>query len=167
MGSHLPTIRCFFDAAKVWRALAKMTINLFHAYCKRTPVDRDHFAQPIAEILGTRPFSETRVKRSGFVWASDVASLNAELNTHVCRLHGANGWWNAAFAFFGGQIGAAVVIPGPNHERWKTLDVRMPIESSDWTVQEISFDLPGMRFNVEWLKLPKIIPSMAFVGIES
>src|SRR5207249_8556008 len=35
-GSALPAIRCFFDAAKVLRALVKLGVNLLAAFCPNT-----------------------------------------------------------------------------------------------------------------------------------
>ena len=163
MGSYLPAVRCIFDAAKVWRALAKITINILHEYCEFTPIDGKHFQRPIDEIAGRRSFSPDRLERSGFVWASDVAALGAKTGSHACRLYGNKGWWNAAFSFFGGKIGAAVVIPGPNFEKWKTLDIHIPIRSAEWEARTISFDLPAMRFNIEWTDFSRVIPSLPLV----
>lgn len=163
LGSALPTIRCLCHGGKVWRALAKIAVNLLHHFCRKTPVDRHSFSQIIAEIIGTRPFEASRLDRGGFVCASDIATIASDPKSHDFRLFWENGWWNAAFAFFGGQIGAGVRFPGPNNESWCTLDIRAPINSDNWTITPSSLKIP-MRFNVEWLDLNAMIPNGGFVA---
>lgn len=165
IGSALPTVRCFCDGGKVWRALAKIAINLLHRYCSKTPVNCQTFSRVIAEIMGARPFNPNRLDGSGFVRATDVATFAADKKSHTFRLSWEKGWWNAAMAFFGGQIGAAVKFPGPNNEQWCTLDIRAPINSTAWTVSKSSLLIPA-RFNVEWFDLNKMIPDGGFVDRE-
>jgi HNH endonuclease len=164
LGSSLPTIRCFFDAGKVWRALAKIAVNLLHHYCRQTEVNRNGFRRVIAEIIGERPFGPARLARSGFVCYGDVATIASEPKSHSFRLCWEDGWWNAAMAFFGGQIGAAVKFPGPNKEPWRMLDITAPMNSSRWKVSPSSLIVPA-KFSVEWLDLNKIISRGGFVEL--
>jgi len=164
LGSSLPTIRCFCHGGKVWRALAKIAINLLHHSCERTQVTLHRFPRVIDEIMDRRSFDPDRLKQSGFVCHGDVASIASDSRSHTFRLCWENGWWNAAMAFFGGQIGAAVKFPGPNDESWRTLDVRAPIASRDWTITRSSLVIPA-RFNVEWLDLNKMIPQGGFLEL--
>jgi hypothetical protein len=158
IGSELPVMRFFFDGARVWRALAKIAVNLLHHYCARTVVTLETFPSVIAEIRGAQTFSPSRMKEGGFVWASDVDALKSEDGEHAVRLFHAEGHWHASFAFFGGQCGAVVRFPGPTFERWTTLDIRAPLKSPHWTVTPMSFPV-WMQFHVEWDDLTKIIPN--------
>ena len=135
-GSGAPPARTNYDGSKVWRALTKIAFNTLHHYCKRTTVDREHFPRAVAEILGKRQLASDVPRYSGFVWAQDVASLNAPPNTHVCRLYHDGRLWHAVFSFYGGQIGAATSFESPCYETWKTLDVQAPVGSPDWTTTE-------------------------------
>lgn len=165
IGSALPTLRFFCDGGKVWRALAKIAVNLLHHFCRETLVNYQTFPRVIAEILGTQTFEPSRLDRSGFVCAGDVATIASDRQSHTFRLSWEKGWWNAAMAFFGGQIGAAVKFPGPNKEQWRTLDIRAPINSNDWTVSPSSLIIPA-RFNVEWLDLNKMVPDGGLVEMQ-
>jgi hypothetical protein len=166
MSSPLPTIRFFCDGGKVWRALAKIAINLLHHYCSRTEVNLLTFPRVIDEILGKRRFHPIRLSRSGFVCHSDLATIASTDGSHFIRLSWERGFWIAAMAFFGGQIGAAVKFPGPNKELWRTLDVKAPINSSDWTITPSSLVIPS-KFHVEWSDLNKMIAGGGFVEIHS
>jgi hypothetical protein len=135
-GSAAPPARTNYDGSKVWRALTKIAFNMLHHYCKRTTVDREHFPRAVAEILGERPLASDILRYSGFVWAHDVASLNAPPNTHACRFHHDGRLWHAVFSFYGGQIGAVTSFEGPCYETWKMLDVQAPVGSADWTTTE-------------------------------
>lgn len=157
MGSYLPVMRFFYDGAKVWRALAKIAVNLLHHYCERTTVNAQTFTSVIGEIRGTTQFPVTRMREGGFVWASDIATMAAEDGGHAIRLYHTEGHWHASFAFFGGQCGAIVRFPGPNLESWKTLEVRAPLNSAEWIATPMSFPV-WMRFHIEWDDLTKIIP---------
>jgi hypothetical protein len=157
MGSYLPVIRFFCDCGKVWRALAKISVNLLHHFCERTPVNRNTFARVIAEVRGEQSFSPDRLKEGGFVCASNVASMKSDDGGHHIRLYHADGWWHTSFAFFGGKIGAVVRYPGPNHEPWTTLDIHAPLHSRDWTVTPMSFSV-WMKFKIEWDDLTSIVP---------
>ena len=156
IGSRLPTLRYFFDQSKVWRALAKIAVNLLHHYCRRTRVNHETFSIVIAEILGTRSFDSSRLDRGGFVCAGDVANIASDSKSHTIRISWESGRWHAAMAFFGGQIGAAVNFRGPNEETWHRLDVRAPLNSSDWTVATSPLIIPA-RFNIELSDLKKMI----------
>jgi len=165
MGSCLPAIRFFCDAGKIWRGLAKIAINLLHHYCRRTEVTLRTFTRVIEEIRGQRRFHPIRVRRSGFVCYSDIASIAVE-NSHSVRLSWRDGYWNAAMAFFGGMIGAAIKFPGPNDETWRMLDITAPLRSSDWKASPSSLFVPS-RFNVEWDDLNKMIAGGGFVAMKS
>lgn len=136
MGSGAPPTRSNYDGSKVWRALTKIAFNMLHHYCERTTVDLEHFPRTVAEILGKQPLPSDILSHNGFVWARDIALLNAPPNTHVCRLHHDGRLWHAAFSFYGGQIGAVVSFEGPSYETWKMLDIQVPVGSPDWTTIE-------------------------------
>jgi hypothetical protein len=164
-GTALPAVRCFCDAGKVWRALAKIAINVLHHYCGNTDVNLHGVPRVIAEITGKRKFAPLRIRRSGFVRYDDVATI-ATKGCHTLRFSWEEPWWNVAFAFFGGQIGAAIKFPGPNKESWRMLDVTAPIDSSDWKVTPSSLVIPS-KFNVEWGDLNNLIPGGKFVEMNS
>jgi hypothetical protein len=161
IGSELPTLRFYFDGAKDWRALAKIAVNLLHHSCRKSKVHRRTFPRVIAEITGRRLFQPSRLDIGGFVWASDVAAISSDTRSHSFRLSWVNGRWNAAMAFFGGQVGAFVRFPGPNEEHWCRLDIRAPINSSDWTITTSPIIIPA-RHNIEWQNLSKMIPTGQF-----
>jgi hypothetical protein len=162
IGSESPTLRFYCDGAKVWRALAKIAVNLLHHFCGNLQVHRQTFPRVIAEIMGRRLFKPSRLDRSGFVWGSDVVSMASNTRSHTFRLSWVNGWWNAAMAFFGGQIGAFVRFPGPNEEQWCRLDIRAPIDSTDWTSTTSPIIIPA-RYHIEWQDLNKMIPTGQFL----
>jgi hypothetical protein len=161
-GSGYPTIRNFFDAGKIWRALAKIGINLLHKYCKYTAVDSDHFSQVISEIIGTTSFKATRLRSNGFVHASDVDSIASDAKSHTFRMTWSEGRWHITMAFFGGQMGAYVNFPGPSQESWRTIDIRAPINSLHWAASTTSLVVPG-NVHIEWLELSKLIPDGGFL----
>jgi hypothetical protein len=157
LGSSLPTVRCFCDGSKVWRALAKIALNLLHHFCRRTEVSLHGFPHAVAEIMGTRDFHPDRIRGGGFVCYGDVASIAAsDPKSHSFRLYWENGGWNAAMAFFGGQIGAAVRFPGPNNESWRMLDITAPNGSREWRVTKSVLIIPA-KFNIEWTDTDKMI----------
>ncbi len=160
MGSAFPTVRYTFQADKVWRALAKIAVNILHHSCRATSVNRTNFSRVINEIRGDQTLAPSRLARGGFVRAVNIRSLASGLRSHSARLFWENGRWKAVFAFFGGQIGAVVSFSGPNNETWCTLDVTAPLHSDNWTFIPSSLIIP-MRFDVEWDDLDTIIgPSM-------
>jgi hypothetical protein len=161
IGSESPTLRFFCDGAKVWRALAKIAVNLLHYFCQETEVHRQTFPRVIAEIMGRRAFRPSRLDSSGFVWASDVAAIASDTKSHTFRLSWIDGRWNAAMAFFGGQIGAFVRFPGPNEEQWCRIDIRAPIDSSGWTTKTSLILLPA-NYHIEWQDVSKMIPTGQF-----
>ena len=95
---------------------------------------------------------------TGFVHAQDIQAIKGASHEHSFRLLYVDGAWSIFLCFFGGDIGAYVRLPGPNHEEWNSIDINAPIKSKDWTVSKSPL-LPLMNnVHIEWLDSAKIIP---------
>jgi len=107
IGSYLPVLRCFYDSAKVWRALAKIGINILSKYCPNTPVSRDGngFRDVIQVIMGETPITPDMLCANGFVYESDIAPIRADDHGHSFRLLHMDGRWHIFSSFFGGRGG--------------------------------------------------------------
>ena len=164
--SALPAFRCICDGSKVWRGLAKIAVNLLHDHCERTEVNLTTFPHVIAEIRGKLKFEPLRIQQSGFIRHSDVATFAESDGSHAVRFIWERGRWWAAFAFFGGRIGAMVNFPGPNQESWSVLYVKAPLYSNDWTNLKSSIPVFA-RYHVEWSDLNRMISTGGFINIKS
>ncbi len=170
--SQYPEIGVFFDIGDTMRALMKIGLNLIAAYCPNTPVDHNSFAGVIRVIRGEVQFPPRILMSNGFVHPEDVAVINAAEKAHSFRLVHIDGVWRVYFSFFGGQVGACVHVPGPNHEKWAHADIVAPIGSKDWTIKTSSILLCMKDPCVEWSDGRVVIPSLklqntvSFVGVE-
>ncbi len=158
-GSHTPTLCCFFDAGDVLRALMKIGLNLIAAYCSRTPVNCRTFAHAIRVIRGEVQITHAMIQANGFVHARDIQGIKGSPNEHSFRLIHVDRVWHIYSSFFGGNIGAYVQLPGPNHEEWNSADVVAPMKSKTWTFTT-SRILPIMTTHVEWRNSEKVTPSV-------
>jgi hypothetical protein len=161
VGTLSPAIGHFFDMGLTVRALWKLGINLLAGFCRKTPVDKNTFGRAIGVICGTNTLDPTLLAQNGFVEASGIAELQASGQSHAFRLVHHDGHWLVYSSFFGGRIGAAVAIPGPNREEWNTLQVVAPLREKDWSVSTYKL-LNPMRVRIEWSDLAKIAPTQKF-----
>lgn len=159
LGSYRPSLCFFFDIGVTMRALLKMGLNLIAAFCPNTPVDKETFK--LANRIIRDEAGQITAKlfsANGFVWPSDIETIKAPGVSHSFRLTYLDGRWQVFFSFFGGQVGARVFIPGPNHEDWKTADIVSPLGSKEWTVTKSAMILP-LNAHVEWNDGKRIVPS--------
>jgi len=166
IGSELPTVRCWYEASKVLRALAKIAINLLAALCPRTPVNRDTFRDVMRIVLGEVPVQPALIGGNGFVYASDVQPIKANGNSHSFRLLHMDGHWHVYSSFFGGRMGSFVRFWGPNREDWYCADVVVPLQSRDWAVKKWRV-LQPLTVRVEWEDPAKIMPSVEMLNVKT
>jgi hypothetical protein len=159
LGSPYPTIALFFDKGATMRALMKLGLNLIAAYCPKTPVNYESFAQairPIRDEAGQMPPGV--LLKNGFIHAEDIQCIKAPNNAHSFRLIHTDHKWHIFSSFFGGKVGSYVMVVGPNHEEWLCADIVAPLNSKNWTISTSSI-LPPMRHRVEWRDSTAIAPS--------
>jgi hypothetical protein len=166
IGSALPAMRCFYDAGKTLRALAKIAINILAHCCPNTPVNRIGFENVVRVITGELDVPRKLLRANGFVRAADIAPLGRFDGGHSFRLMHMDGHWHVYAAFFGGRIGSFVRFPGPNGESWCRADVHAPLKSKQWTIQTGSV-LQPLRVHIEWRDPSTIIPLAEMVNPES
>jgi hypothetical protein len=159
LGSHTPTICCFFDAGDALRALMKIGLNLIAAYCPNTPIDRGSFGKVIRVIRGHVPVSHRMIQANGFVHAEDIRGISGAAHEHSFRLIHVDHVWHVYSSFFGGSIGAYVRLPGPSYENWNCADIVAPIKSKSWTFTP-SRILPIMRTHIEWRNTEQVTPTL-------
>lgn len=158
-GSKSPAIAHFFDVNMTLRALLKFGFNLIAAYCTETAVDLSSFGEVVAQITGSKPLKPLDIAGSGFVHATDIECINSPQKAHSFRLVYLDEHWIVYSSFFGGRIGAAVSFPGPNQEKWNTIDVVAPINSKKWMCKTYSLIQP-IKVNVNWKDIDKISPTL-------
>jgi hypothetical protein len=163
IGSHTPQIRCSHEIGKTRRALAKIAVNVLAECCPNTPVDKRHFGDVIAAIVGMSP---VETLYGGFVWPSDVDSIKCQDGGHAFRLLYMDGHWHVFSSFFGGRVGFFMRIVGPNCEQWSTAHVLAPLRSSDWTIRASTILQPPL--SVRFARgLGEIIPTVEFISTSS
>ena len=166
LGTSLPSLRCFYDCAKVLRALAKIAINVLAAYCPNTPIDNRHFGDVIKVIIGKTPVSSRLIRANGFVCASDIQPIRDSNGGHSFRLLHMKGHWMIYMSFFGGRIGAFVRFPGPNNEQWCSANIVAPLHSGEWTFT-LSPILQPLIVRTEWEDQAKIMPSVEMRNVST
>lgn len=100
--------------------------------------------------------------------AADVSEMDCPDRAHRFRLVYSE-WarrWETYCAFFSGRLGAVVLFPGPNNEKWRTADIITPLSSNRWIIKEYELLLP-IRMHVEWDDLTKVLPSMPLANLRS
>jgi hypothetical protein len=157
--SSAPLASCFFDVAETLRALMKIGLNLLAAYCTETPVDHETFAEAVRIIRGQMQMNPIAAQFNGFVHADDLQCIKAGDRDHSFRLMHSDGAWQVYSSFFGGRIGAFVLMPGPNREFWNCADVVAPIGSKNWAFTQSPI-LRFMRFRVAWGGAHAVLPSV-------
>lgn len=158
-GSYRPPLRCFYDAVKVLRALAKCALNVLSVYCPNTPLNNDGFQHVIRVVKGEGPLMTDVFETSGFVRASEIVGM-AIPDGHSIRLLHRNGEWQMITSYFGGRIGTVVRFNGPSNESWSCADIQIPLRSREWKVTTTTLLLPPLRPQVEWKDISKIVPSI-------
>lgn len=166
IGSALPVFGCYYDMGKVFRALAKMAVNLLAHFCPNTPINRKTIGPVVRVIRGKSPVSPELLAANGFVHAADVASIKTNGNDHSFRLLHWDDEWLVYSSFFGGRIGSFVRFPGPNKESWRCADIVAPIGSAEWTVVTRDMILP-LKVHIEWQDPSKIIPAIKMLNSAS
>lgn len=165
LGSRLPSVRCFWDAKKTLRGLAKIGVNLLAKYCVKTSVDRTSFLDVVRAIRGEVELNPTLFRSNGFVWPSDLDAIRF-VDGHSFRLLYDRGRWRVFSSFFGGRICSVTMFSGPNQEGWNCLDVCAPLRSRSWTTEVHNVLLP-LRTHVEWEDFARIIPSAEIINVRS
>lgn len=158
-GSHRPTLAFYFDIGDTMRALMKIGVNLLAAYCRKTPVNHETFAQAIQIITGDDQIPWRVLAVNGFVHAEHIQPMRGADNEHTFRLLHMDGSWRVYFSFFGGRIGAFVRVPGPNNEDWTCANIVAPLGSKDWTFSPSRL-LQPLKARVEWNNSKVITPSL-------
>jgi hypothetical protein len=166
MPSSMPTVASFFDATKTMRGLMKIGYNLVAAYCKNTTVNSKSFSKVIRTITGQQPNADMLLAANGFVHADGIQDIKVA-NAHSFRLLysdsdtiGRTGEWWVFMSFFGGRIGAAVTFPGPNGEKWNSLDIAAPIKQKKWPEPVPYNGYYPQKVQIEWIDVKKIVPSL-------
>ncbi len=166
IGSQVPSISIHFNLVRTIRAMMKIGVNLLAAYCSKTPVNCESYRSVIRLILGkSHPHQAMLVTRNGFVRADGIQEI-AHPGCHSFRLTYLDNRWLFYASFFGGRIGSAVSIPGPNHEDWNTMDILAPIHSKLWTINTTKLFRP-MKVCVEWSDNTAICPSLQWQYADS
>lgn len=158
LGSHTPSLCCYFDVADTLRALMKIGLNLIAAYCPNTPVNAESFGLVKTVIKGPVQVWPAAFNKGGFVYAEDVQPIKGAANEHTFRLMYADSAWSIVSSFFGGDIGAYVRLPGPNGEDWNSADIVAPINSKTWRLTTSRILPPMKSVHIEWGDAKKIIP---------
>lgn len=168
IGSHLPTLRCFYDVTKALRGLAKIAINILCDCCPSTPVCRSSagFREVIRVVTGEDPVAPRLFRSNGFVRASDIQPIRLVDGGHSFRLLHMDGHWHVYSSFFGGRIGSFLRFPGPNRESWRQADIQAPIRSPDWQVTTGRI-LQPLTVRVEWEDIARIIPSAKMLNVKT
>jgi hypothetical protein len=112
-------------------------------------------------ILGEGQINPGLFNKIGFVRAKDNQCIKDDGGGHSFRLVHWGQHWRVYSSFFGGRIGAFVVMPGPNHESLACADIVAPIKSKEWvfTTRDI---LQGFDVKVEWADSAELVPSLKF-----
>ena len=168
IGSHLPALRCFYDATKVFRGLAKIALNILSEYCPNTPVslDGNGFRDVISVVKGEVDVTPKLFRANGFIYASDIAPIKADHGGHSFRLVHIDGIWHIFSSFFGGKAGSFLRFPGPNCEPWSQADIQAPLRSANWIVTTSKIIQP-LVVRVEWEDTARIIPSVEMLNAET
>jgi hypothetical protein len=148
----------------VFRAFAKIAINLLAAFCPNTLVNRDTFGPVIRRIVGESYVQPQLLRAVGFVRAEGIRRISVK-SAHTFRLLYHSGQWNTLMSFFGGRIGAFIAFPGPNGESWNSADIVMPLREGDYRIQTSKFVEP-FRVQVETGDMTKIAPSVEVINAE-
>jgi len=163
LGASDPEAQMSYSSRNVLRALVKIGVNLLAHICQTTPVNKDSFR----EAIGFARYDEgaaPSLKDYGFAWNTDVARLECPQNAHKFRLtYDRN--WALDCAFFGGRIGATVAFAGPNHEKWRRVEIVMPLGSPDWEVKTSPIILVRVM-HAEWCDLSLIAPSLPVKNLQ-
>jgi len=168
IGSHLPPVSLHYDATRVFRALAKIALNILSEYCPNTPVNlHGHgFRNVISVIRGQAPVTSKLFRANGFIYADDISPIKADDGGHSFRLVHMDKHWHVFSSFFGARIGSFLRFPGPNHEPWSQADIHAPLRSANWTVTTGRI-LQPLTVRVEWEDLAKIMPSVEILNVKS
>lgn len=166
IGSHLPALRCFYDAASALRGLLKIAINVLAAYCPNTPVNKDAFPDVVKVVKGEAPVTEVLLLANGFAWACDIQPIKADDRGHSFRLLHTDGQWSVYASFFGGRVGSFVRFAGPNHEPWRCASIVAPLHSQDWVAVTSALVQP-LTARIEWQDPAKIMPSVEICNVQT
>ncbi len=162
-GSRQPRMASTFDLGRTMRGLMKIGFNILAAYCEKTPVNRTTFSEVVRLILGETHPREGILKSNGFVHADKLSDLNAPDKGHGFRMTWFANQWHFYASFFGGRIAAAVSFPGPNVERWNTLDIVASLHSKEWQAKRYNLALPilyPIKHHVQWVSIQDIAPTV-------
>ena len=168
IGSQHPAVRHFYDATKVWRALAKISLNLLSDICVNTPVDLNTagFRECIHVISGAKPLTQELFYNNGFIYACDAAPVGTSSQGHFFRvIYDRN--WHVISSFFNGRIGASLRFRGPNYESWCCAEIHAPLRSAQWCITTSHILPPPKTTRIEWKDPAKIIPSVPLLNVVS
>jgi hypothetical protein len=164
LGSYRPPLRCFYDAVKVLRALAKIALNVLSVYCPNTPLNSEGFQHVIQAVRAESPLMSKVLNTSGFARASGIGDI-AFSDGHSIRLLHMDREWHVTTSYFSGRIGTLVRFSGPNNEPWSCADIQIPLRSPDWKATTSTI-LQPLRVQVEWKDISQIIPSIEIDNVK-
>jgi hypothetical protein len=167
-GGHWPIVHTSCEQVKIVRALTKLALNLLSCVCEKTEVSLASFPDAIGLVRGYTKFPIPMLHHCGFAYAEDACTLECTPKAHSFRLlYDADvRLWNLYCAFFSGQMGAKVVLPGPNRENWLTCDISAPLRSDDWRVERSRIYRPT-RMRVDWEDLQRTMVGISFINAKT
>jgi len=150
-----------YDEELILRALVNMGLNCLAFCCEQTPINKYTFFHAISYALYGKGQPVNNIE-SGFINNEDVQKLKCPDKTHLISIFYADRWF-IDFSFFGGRIGARVILNGPNDEKWRTASITIPIGQKA-RIDKLKIIVP-QKMRIVWSDLRNIIPSVEFSKI--
>lgn len=144
---------------QIARALIKIGLNLLRYHCSNTEIDREHFPAATELVIGPRTDENFLTTRCGFLPPETLSFLAAQDGEHRFLIIHDGQLWTVYSSFFGGRVATQAQFPGPSNEKWKIVEVTVPLFSKNWRFETRTI-YPAFEAEIEWQDVPKIIPSV-------